>query len=431
MKKRNVQHLDNNELRKAAEQKYLEKHLHMPILAYDQDDPIQTLYELHVRQIELEMQNEELKRANEEMETVRDKYISLYEYAPAGYVTLDSSEKVLECNQTFSELLGYPKKSLTGKLFNSFLWQEDGNAFYLHVKKVYQTHQSESIELRLVRKDLSVFWGKIQSRIDSDEMDCIRINISDISKLKQAELEILKAETLRQENIQKDKFIAILAHELKGPFNSFKIITEILNTNYNEFADKERIELLSSLYNGVQKTCILLENLLEWAKLQRNKVNYNPQTVSLNSAIESSISSVEAQAQAKKLSITNKVLDEIQVVADYHMLQTIFRNLLSNSIKFTPKNGSITIYACKTAKWIEISVQDTGIGISPDNLKKIFHLELIQSGVGTSGESGTSIGLTICKEFVQMHGGSIRAESVNCQGSTFTFSLPLYKNALP
>jgi two-component system sensor histidine kinase/response regulator len=169
----------------------------------------------------------------------------------------------------------------------------------------------------------------------------------------------------------------------------------------------------------------LLENLLEWANSQRGKLSFTPVPVNLNELVKDEFIMVDEMAIGKNIKLKSYVNDSLTIVADKNMIRTILRNLITNSVKFTYKNGQVTVNAVNYNNHIEIAVSDTGIGMSKETISKLFRIDANLSTRGTEDEKGTGLGLFLCKEFVEKHDGKIWVESEEGKGSTFKFLLPL------
>lgn len=226
-------------------------------------------------------------------------------------------------------------------------------------------------------------------------------------------------------NVQKDKFFSILAHDLKNPFNSILGISEILLTDFYEINDERKIKLLKAVNEATDKTYTLLLNLLDWASFQREALDFKPEIIHLIETGKQVIATVEPQAIKKNISLYFEIDENIHIYADFQMLQTVLRNLLSNAIKYTNPGGSVRLSAEEYLESVEIVVTDSGIGISAQKLEKIFTLEERLSEKGTGGETGTGLGLMLCKEFVEKNGGKLSVESQPGRGSRFSFTMPV------
>lgn len=238
------------------------------------------------------------------------------------------------------------------------------------------------------------------------------------------ELEKYAAE-LKELNATKDKFFGIIAHDLKNPLSSLIGASELL-INYVNQLDKDNILNISMLLHGsAQQGYALLENLLEWSMTQTGKLEFYAQRMIINEVIKDTISIFKTQATNKNVDLQCKINGILEAEFDKNLISSVLRNLLSNAIKFTPKNGKVFIHAHKVQDNIEISVKDTGIGIPEDIGNSIFRIDVKYTREGTEQEKGTGLGLLLCREFVERHGGKIWVESKLGEGSEFKFTIPL------
>jgi two-component system, sensor histidine kinase and response regulator len=222
------------------------------------------------------------------------------------------------------------------------------------------------------------------------------------------------------------KFISIIAHDLRSPFSSILFALEIVKKNLNHY-NKDEIEKYINIVSDSAKTTLnLLESLLEWAISQNEGKSFNPVKINLNELFKDEIESINTSAKQKRIILNNSITPNLNVSADLQMVKTIFRNLLSNAIKYTNNGGDITISASESNQFVEIVVSDTGIGISNEAQRNLFKINAFQSTAGTNNEKGNGLGLLLCKEFVELHGGNIRIESEPGKGSKFKFTLPHY-----
>jgi signal transduction histidine kinase len=222
------------------------------------------------------------------------------------------------------------------------------------------------------------------------------------------------------------KFLSIVAHDLRSPFSSIIGILELLKLSLKEFNKEEIEEYINIVYNSANNTLSLLDNLLKWAVSQNKEKNFNPVKINLYELLREEVESIRTSARQKQIAISHSIEPGMNVTADIQMVRTILRNLINNAIKYTNINGEIKINACELNKFVEVTVIDNGIGISAENLRKLFKIDAFHSTPGTHNEKGTGLGLLLCKEFVELHGGSIRIESETGKGSKFLFTLPHY-----
>lgn len=231
------------------------------------------------------------------------------------------------------------------------------------------------------------------------------------------------AQELQNINHSKDKFFSIIAHDLKGPFNTLIGVSEMLVEEIQAGKEENISALSNSIHNTSVQTYNLLVNLLEWSRSQTGKIEFYPESLQLFDMVKEILEVLTYQAEKKQIRILNYVSRDFKIFGDNNMLTLIIRNLVSNAIKFTAAGGKITISARSVNNLTEISVRDTGVGITPANLKNLFSIEHNKSTPGTDKEKGTGLGLVLCREFVERHGGEIHAESVVGKGSVFYFTL--------
>ena len=231
-------------------------------------------------------------------------------------------------------------------------------------------------------------------------------------------------EQLKETIATKDKFFRIIGHDLRTPIGQVIQFTELIETSYQDMPEAEMLEFMGLLKDSSTRGIQLLENLLQWAGSQTDSIQFEPQDLMLNTLVEENIQLLAENAAAKGIRIDNQVDKDSCIYADENMLQTILRNLLSNAIKFSFEQGLIEIGLEKRNEQTLLFVRDNGIGMSLEEANKIFDINFKHSSEGTKMEKGTGIGLILCKEFVDKHGGQIWVESVVGEGSVFWVLLP-------
>jgi len=230
---------------------------------------------------------------------------------------------------------------------------------------------------------------------------------------------------LKELNSTKDKFFSIIAHDLKNPFNQLIGFTNLLLSNIRDYTLNEIEEYLTLLNKSAKNGYSLLENLLEWSRTQTGKKQVILQEIYLKDVIYKNIELFSANAKSKNISLLAKVPNNLFINADYNMIMTVFRNLISNALKFTNRNGTVKIEAVQNNKFVKISIIDNGVGISEDEKNKLFRIDINHSTRGTENESGTGLGLILSKEFIELNGGTISVESELGKGTTFYFTLQI------
>jgi PAS domain S-box-containing protein len=255
----------------------------------------------------------------------------------------------------------------------------------------------------------------------------------DVTRQRQLEDEREKAvealqkseENLRKLNDEKDKFFSIIAHDLRAPFNGFLGLTEIMAEGMSRMTQEDIRKIALVMRNSATNLFRLLGNLLEWARIQRGLTTFTPGSFFLKPKIQESLAMVQDTADKKKITSSYEIPEDLMVFTDVNMFGVIIRNLVTNAVKFTPKGGSFTVSAKSVPNnSVEISVKDTGIGMDANMIDNLFRLDISTSRKGTEGESSTGLGLIICKDYIEKHGGKLSIESEEGKGSTFRFTLP-------
>jgi len=254
----------------------------------------------------------------------------------------------------------------------------------------------------------------------------------DITSQKNAEQLLLESkEDLQKTNAEKDKFFSIISHDLRGPFNGFLGLSKLLAESLQDMSQQEIRKMAGAMKNSAVNLFRLLENLLEWSRLQRGITSFEPGPFLLMPMIAESMHPVMDLANKKEIDTIFEIPADLEVFADQYMLSSTIRNLASNAVKFTIKGGKVTM-AAKTipGNSVEISVRDTGIGMSPQMVADLFRLDVQTNRKGTDGEPSSGLGLLLCKEFVEKHGGKLRVESEEGKGSVFYFTIPYHAEGL-
>ncbi|GGF05831.1 hypothetical protein GCM10011518_13830 [Flavobacterium limi] len=222
----------------------------------------------------------------------------------------------------------------------------------------------------------------------------------------------------------KNQFFSIISHDLRGPVGAAASLSELLAEDIEKYSREEIREISEMLYQSNKNSYKLLENLLEWSRVQTGMITFSPEKIILNTLIEENIELNKNAALNKNIQLSFEPSGLIEVEADKNMIDTVVRNLLNNAIKFTDKNGKVEIRLLKTDRKVEISITDNGIGIPDDIKDKLFQINRKVIQKGTENETGSGLGLLLCSEFIHLHRGKIWAESNGGNGSTFKFTLP-------
>ncbi len=363
--------------------------------------------------------NTERQRANDN----QLKFRALSENSQDFISRYDREHRHIYLNKAGLELNGFSKEQILGKTHReSGIYEEEHiEMMEKAIENVFETKQPQYEQFSMDRPHGRAYYDlRFFPEFNSENEVGSVIGVSrDITELKQSEIELL------QLNNDKDRFISILGHDLKSPLTSVLGLSELLAKNIQDY-DRPKIQsFVTEIMKSTKITYNLLEDILTWTKAQSGKIPFNPQILLCTDICENVIEVLRPNATAKGIEIACHASDTLTVLADNEMLQTILRNLTSNAIKFTNKGGEIIIKAEENPSFVCISVSDNGIGIESGNLAKLFKITEVISTQGTSKEKGSGLGLLLCKEFVEKHGGKIWAKSEKGKGSIFSFTLPI------
>ncbi len=297
----------------------------------------------------------------------------------------------------------------------------------------FDKRESFAMEYRLLHVSGEYRWlldkGTPNYNINGDFVGYIG-HCFDITELKQAEAEVKQKNKELQELIaEKDKLFSIIAHDLRSPFNTLLGLSQIMAEELPKLTMSEMQRIAGSMRNSAINLFHLLENLLHWARMQQGLISFNPEVLQLFSLVDECITMELEFAKSKKIEISVDIPTGLTVFADSNILQTIIRNFISNSIKFTRKGGKINLSAkLKDEKSVEISISDSGIGMSRTMIDNLFQIDVQVNRKGTQGEPSSGLGLLLCKEFIAKHGGKIWVDSEEGKGTTFYFTMPCDAN---
>jgi PAS domain S-box-containing protein len=330
----------------------------------------------------------------------------------------------VDLNAALARILGYEPQEILGKnLLELIVHEDDQGIVRENVTKDY----ARPYIVRAVKKNGEVFFVELEARNFEINGEIMRVAaVRDITERKKSEEEIRRVNAeLRNAIAEKDRFFSIIAHDLKSPISGFLSLTKVLVENFEELTVKEVNTSLDALYASSVRVYALLENLLEWARVQQGLLTCSPSHYLLKGVIRSSLDFTHSVADQKGIVLRDETPDDLVVCIDPPMIGTVLRNIISNALKFSNRGGQILITAHHDEDMVTVAVRDEGVGMDQHTLSMLFSLDNKITRPGTEGEVSTGLGLILCKEFVEKHGGTIWAESSPGQGTTFYFTLPV------
>jgi len=338
--------------------------------------------------------------------------------------------KIVYANSRMEDLTQYSVSELTT---DHSLW--DDNLLYPEDKyKVNNLGKEISgkdkirTQVRFIRKDDTIRWIEIlASPTEYQGKHLCLVLAIDISGHKEAEAILKESETkLREANATKDKFFSIIAHDLKNPFNAIIGFTRLLLGSYESTDPGQHKKIIGNICEASENAFKLFHNLLDWSLTQTGRIENNPVYIDLALATKEVLSIFKSSSDAKKIKLVTDIPFDLKVYADAEMFKTILRNLVSNAIKYSSEESTIEIRAEENRKECIISVKDEGVGLSNEQKDRLFNLDYVpETKNGTANESGSGLGLILCREFVEMNSGKIWVESEPGTGSVFYISLPI------
>jgi PAS domain S-box-containing protein len=365
----------------------------------------------------------------------------IFDSMPDMVALIDLNNLVVKANKTMRQMVEIGDESLIGHSCNKLMHDHGCTISNCPHLSLINDRKPHSVEL--YEPKFGLYLNITTTPVFDTENNLVgSLHIArDISIQKESEAKLKKLnDELNELNHSKDKFFSIVAHDLRSPFQGMLGFTDLILDELDTLSKAEINEYLLKVRDSAYSTFTLLENLLDWSRLQTGRMEYKPSEFSLYDDVASVISLLDSNAQSKNISLINNLNGKYIVHADRRMVHSILLNLTTNAIKFTFPGGSVSFEAKIKAmceddsgneiatcdhKALEISISDTGIGISPEGIKKIFNIDEHFTLSGTSNEQGAGLGLILVKEMTEKQGGKLSINSQEGKGSVFTFSLPL------
>lgn len=315
-------------------------------------------------------------------------------------------------------------KILKVEVRSASVYYNNKKCFYFLIHELKSEKKNLHLEMyNKMSSETNIDMHDTNSLMISEGLELIERNARDLimltSKLAESEMK------LRELNASKDRFFSIISHDIKNHFAAILGLSRLLTKPaYNDDPEK-RMETATNLHESSKKLYSLLENLLEWAKLQKDEIVIEPTDFIIHTIVQEAIELISLKAETKSITISNYIDENKKVFADKNMIKTVLRNLVNNAVNFTNNDGQVILESTLEGNELIIRVIDNGVGINSENIHKLFRIDDKVIGRTTEGEKGSGLGLILCREFVEKNGGNIWVESEPSKGSVFSFSLPI------
>ena len=387
---------------------------------------------------------EEIK-SREAIEEARGKYETLFKELKDAVYESTPDGKLVELNPSGMRLFGFEsvEEMRNSKIAEELyanpedrkrfmeILERDGYVknFELEIKRKYGVNAvvyETSIAVKDKEGNIKAYRGILHDITESKGQE--RQLRQFVEKLAMLNEQLRESETeLKKMNSSKDKLFSIIAHDLRSPFSALLGFSEFLEQDINELTQDEIVTFAGKINESAKNVFSLLENLLTWSRIQTGRMNFEPVLFNISNRIKQGMDILSDNAANKKIQLVSEVEPGLLVFADENMVTSVLQNLMSNAIKFTKSGGTITLRSREDAEYVEIDVEDNGIGMKEEDVAKLFRIDVHHTTSGTNDERGTGLGLVLCNELVMKNGGDMWVESEYGQGSTFTFRLRKYQ----
>ncbi len=373
----------------------------------------------------LKKSNEEIRAKNRELE----KLSMVVQKTDNAVMITDEWGNIEWVNNAFAKMYGYTIEDLKDKLSINIIQLSTHPKIEKIIHNCINDHNTIFYDSMIRSKEGQEIYAQTTVTPVLDETGKVSKLLaidSNITDIKNAQQEIKKQrDKLEVLNAEKDRFFAIIAHDLKNPFTSLLSLSQSLSENFQDFEPDELDEFLKRVNRSAWQIFNLLENLLTWARSQTGKLDFVPQKVNVAESLNTTYNLLRTNAEKKNIDFEINCSPGLHMYVDNNMIMTVLRNLTHNAIKFTHQGGMVRLMAENSQNgYIQVTIEDNGIGLSKEDQKKLFRIDVKTKSIGSSKEKGTGLGLILCKEFIQKNGGKIHLESAEGKGSKFVFVVP-------
>lgn len=376
----------------------------------------------------------ELIKRNQELESELEQYKALINNLPISVFAKDvkNDYRFIIWNKEIERVLGLKASDVLGKTdYDIFSNKDEASYFRDYDKRVMAGGEIVDIpeeEITSVNGKIVSHTRKIPLYDKSKNPKVLLGCLEDITSRVEIQEALKQSEKqLRETNLSKDKFISLIAHDLKNPFNILIGFSDLLIENLNDFTQEETETYLKLIQKTANQTYFLLEDILLWSQSTQNKLPYKPAQISIGKSVQEVLDLLHTSLESKEIKIEVTSTNDLTLFADDNMVKTILRNLLSNAIKFTERGGYVNIsWQIEGEKGV-ITIADNGVGLTDEQQKRIWSLEHQHRSNGTEDEKGSGFGLLLCKEFIEKHNGTLSVSSELGKGSKFSFSIPIFQ----
>lgn len=371
----------------------------------------------------------ELEQAQKALRDSEENYRTLINTSPDAIIVTNLHRKIIFLNQSAVDMFGFENNyELIGKKYADLIHHGERSDEDDLTNEILLRGYLKNVDRKMLKKNGTIFPADLSASLIRDSEGKPKAIISiirDITKRKQIESQLKKyAEEQAELNATKDKFYSIIAHDLKSPFQNILGYSDMLKDNIEKLKPVKITGYATNIYDSARETFNLLENLLQWTGSQTGRLKASPEVLYVKELINSTIKIFRENAKNKKIKLTSSISNDLFIKADRNMVMAILRNLVSNAIKFTHKGGNVNLIGTEKDGKIFLMVTDSGVGLSDEDIMKIFSINKTHTTLGTEKERGTGLGLVICKEFAEKNNGNLEVESQTGKGSKFILSLP-------